>query len=88
MSNTYAEFYSYKKEGFPGESKNMGVTAFMGDGKAIQLTLSADHDGKGVHTYFTLTEKQVKDLINVLEARILGKVTSTGFENMGDYNPE
>lgn len=57
----------------------MYVTAFMGDGKAIQLTTELD--------YITLTEKQVKDLIKILQARLDGKVTATGEENMGEFEP-
>ena len=80
MSNHYATFHSYQKNGFPKESREMYVTAFVGDGKAIQLTT--------VNDYITLTEKQVKELITVLQARIDGKVTATGTENMGDFYPE
>jgi len=80
MSNTYAVFHSYQKNGFPEESSQMLVNAFMGDGKAIQLSLRGD--------YITLTEKQVQDLIYVLQARIIGKVTSTGNENLGDFYPD
>lgn len=88
MSNTYAEFYSFKKDGFPQQSRNMGVTAFVGDGRAIQLTLSEDHDGHGYHTYITLNEKQVNDLIKVLQARIDGTVTATGYEHLGHFWPD
>lgn len=80
MSNTYAVFHSYQKNGFPKESREMYITAFMGDGKAIQIGTTND--------YITLTEKQVKDLIKVLQARIDGTVTSTGSEDMGDFYPE
>lgn len=80
MSNTYAVFHSYQKNGFPEESSELSITAFMGDGKAIQLTTKND--------YITLTEKQVKELIYVLQARIVGKVTSTGNENLGDFYPD
>lgn len=85
MSNTFAEFYSTKKEGLSKQSRNMGVTAFIGDGKAIQLTLSADHDGKGIHTFITLTEYQVQKLIECLQARLDSKVTATGNEKMKNY---
>jgi len=51
-----------------------------GDGKAVQLTTRND--------YITLTEKQVKDLIMVLKARLNGKVTATGNEQLGDFYPE
>lgn len=79
MSNHYATIVSYVKDGFPKESKFMYVTAFMGDGKAVQLTTEID--------YITLTEKQVQDLINVLQARLDGKVTATGEENLGEFTP-
>lgn len=79
MSNHYATIISNEKEGFPKESKFMYVTAFVGDGKAVQLTTEID--------YITLTEKQVKDLINILQARLDGKVTATGEENMGEFKP-
>lgn len=87
MSNTYAEFYSYKEIGFPKQSRNMGVTAFVGNGKSVQLTLSPDHDGEGYHIYITLNEKQVRDLIKVLEARLKGIVTATGNEHLGHFYP-
>jgi len=88
MSNTYACFYSYKKSGFTHQRKDMAVTAFMGDGRAIQLTLGADHDGKGCHEFITLNEKQVNDLITVLQARLENKITSTGNEKLGLFYPD
>ncbi len=80
MSNHYATLVSIKKYGFPDESRNLLVTAFVGDGgKDIQLTTDKD--------YITLTEKQVQDLINILQARLDGKVTATGSEDMGEFTP-
>lgn len=79
MSNHYATIISDEKKGFPKESKFMYVTAFMGDGKAVQLTTEID--------YITLTEKQVKDLINILEARLYGKVTATNEVALGEFRP-
>lgn len=79
MSNTYAKIVSGKKLGFPEESSFLDITAFVGDGKAIQLTTKLD--------YITLTEKQVKDLINILKARLDSKVTATGDEELGTFFP-
>lgn len=86
MSNGFAEFisdYDYDKE----QARDMGVNAFVGDGKAVQLTLGANWKGEGVHTYFCLSEFQVKKLIECLQARLDGKVTATGTEEMGVYYP-
>jgi len=86
MSNHYATIISNIKDGFPDESRHLYVNAFMGklDAKHqsrywIQLTTDKD--------YITLSPKQIMDLINILQARLDGKVTSTGFENMGEFYP-
>lgn len=86
MSNGFAEFISdldYDQE----QARDMGVGAFIGDGKAIQLTLGANWKAEGKHTYICLTEFQVRKLIECLQARLDGKVTATGFEEMGIYYP-
>jgi len=81
MSNTYARLVSEPKSGFPRESLFLDVTAFVGKNGnySIQLTTSTE--------YFTLTEKQVKDLINILQARLDCEVTATGYESLGEFHP-
>lgn len=79
MSNTYATLTSIPKSGFPNESRNLYINAFVGDGMAIDLSMDKD--------YITLTKKQVKDLINILQARLDRKVTATGSEDMGEFPP-
>lgn len=71
-------FHGVRYENLEG-SHRMDVTAFMGGryGKCIQLTTDKD--------YVCLSEKQVKELIKVLQARVKNKVTSTGYENLGDF---
>jgi len=81
MSNTYATIVSELNDDFPRESKEMLVNAFVGKNgnKSIQLTLYQD--------YITLTEKQVQDLINILQARLDNKITATGSEDLGEFYP-
>lgn len=86
MSNGFAEFQSdgdYDKE----QARGMGVGAFVGDGKAIQLTLGANWKGEGVHTYFCLSEFQVRALIECLQERLNGKVSATNEVKMYNYLP-
>lgn len=80
MSNTYAKFHpiEWKKSTF-GKISTIDLTAFVGGehGFCIQITMQND--------YITLSEKQVKELIKCLQARLDGTVTATGSEEMGEY---
>lgn len=86
MSNHYATIISNVKDGFPDESRNLCVNAFMGElneeyGSRSWIQLTTDKD------YITLSPKQIRDLINILQARLDNKVTSTGCEDMGEFYP-
>lgn len=86
MSNHYATIISNVKDGFPDESRNLYVNAFIGEsnkkyGTRSWIQLTTDKD------YITLSPKQIRDLINILQARLDGKVTSTGSEDMGEFYP-
>ncbi len=76
MSNDYAIFNTQSMKGaFPTD---MTVTAYIGkSGKNIQLTLRND--------FICLDKTQVDNLIKVLQARLDGKVTATGSEDMGFF---
>ena len=86
MSNSFAEFISNSLYN-QNQARNMSVTAFVGDGSAIQLTFGADWNNKGSHTYFCLSEYQVKRLIECLQERLSGKVTATNEVKMNTYYP-
>ena len=76
MSNSYAIFQTQSMDDcYPCD---MTVTAYVGKSKKdIQLTLRSD--------FICLDEKQVKNLIKVLQARLDSKITATGSEDMGLY---
>lgn len=69
MSNTLMEIETeYSKQDMgQGLSQRMSVTAFVGRnwGRSIQITLENE--------YFCMTQKQVKNLISVLEKRLACK---------------
>jgi len=81
MSNHYATIISDVKSGFPDESSKLYIGAFVGKDGDYSVQLTTDKD------YITLTEKQVKDLIDILQARLDRTVTATGFETLGEFEP-
>jgi hypothetical protein len=69
MSNTVRQYKTFAQMGdsYMPDASPVSVTAFIGGkyGKCVQLTTRND--------YACLSEKQVKDLIKVLQWRLKGK---------------